>query len=34
MTELWSDNLVETVHLGDLGIDVRVIFKWILECEI
>jgi hypothetical protein len=30
MTEFWSDNLRVNVHLGDLDIDVRVIFKWIL----
>jgi hypothetical protein len=30
-TEFWSHNLKENDHLGDLGIDVRTVLKWILK---
>jgi hypothetical protein len=29
--ELWSENLNEIIYLEDLGVDAKVIFKWILK---
>jgi len=30
-TKYWSVNLTGSVHLGDLGIDVSIIFKWLVD---
>jgi hypothetical protein len=30
-TIFWSENLKETVHSEDLGVDKRIILEWILE---
>ena len=30
-TEVWSGNLGEIVHLKELGVDGRIILKWILK---
>jgi hypothetical protein len=30
-TEIWSHNLKENGHLGDLGVDGRLILKWVMN---
>jgi hypothetical protein len=30
-TEFWWGNLRERVHLGDLGVDERILVKWIFR---